>query len=52
MMLLNVGFELMLAGGNSQSFLFNDYKKARYSFLLEFPQRCLLVEGLRPGRAS
>ena len=52
MILLNIAFEVILADGNFQSFSFNDYKKARCRFSLEFLQQYLLVQGLCPGLAS
>ena len=44
MMLLNIALEVMLAEGNFQSFFFDDYKKARCSFPLDFVQQRLLVQ--------
>ena len=53
MMLLSIVFEVMLTEGNLNPFLFNDCKKTRYSFSLEFLlQQCLLVQGLCQGLAS
>ena len=46
MILLNIAFEVKLKEGNSIPFLFNDYKKARRIFALEFLQKCVLVKGL------
>ena len=48
MMLLNIAFEVKLAEGNSNPFLFNDYKKTPSSFSLKFLQQYLLVQGLPP----
>ena len=52
MMLLNIALEVMLAEGNFQSFFFDDYKKARCGFPLDFVQQRLLVQALRAELVS